>query len=86
MNTIDVQQIPSRWNECLTAVSSGATVVVTEGGRPVAELGPLSAERRAIMDLVDQGLARWSGGKPQGLRGVAGRGAPVSDAVIEDRR
>ncbi len=53
---------------------------------PVAELVPLTPERRALAKLVEAGEVEWQGGKPKGLRGVVVRGEPMSETIIRDRR
>ena len=61
---------------------------MTEHGKPVAALGPVaeSDEDRVLLELVREGRAEWSGGKPEGAR-KPGRvkGPTVAEAVIEDR-
>ena len=45
-----------------------------------------SSDEEVLRHLVSQGAVHWNGGKPQGLRGVRVRGAPVSDTVLDARR
>lgn len=45
-----------------------------------------SEARQVIRDLQESGKVTWSGGKPRGLRGIAVRGKPVAETIIEDRR
>jgi hypothetical protein len=60
--------------------------VITDRGEEVAELGPLSPERRAVKALAQRGLVRWSGSKPAGLSGIRIEGDSVSEAVLDARR
>jgi prevent-host-death family protein len=65
----------------------GERIVITDRGEEVAELVPLSPERRVIRRLIAEGRAQWSGRRPS-LRptGVVNHGPPASDAILEDRR
>jgi prevent-host-death family protein len=89
MASIGVRDLKNHLSECLRRVRQGESLVVTDRGKAVAEISPLetSATGRRARGLVRQGVAQWSGGKPQGLvdapRPAAGL---VSDAVLEDRR
>jgi antitoxin (DNA-binding transcriptional repressor) of toxin-antitoxin stability system len=60
--------------------------VVTDHGREVALLVPISRERQAVRVLMDSGKVQWSGGKPKGTSGVGIKGEPLSDTVLEERR
>ena len=88
MATVGVRQLKDHLSEYLRRVREGELVVISDRGKPIAELGPV--EHGSSFDraraLVRQGVARWSGGKPKGLA-VAPRPKRglVSDAVIEDR-
>jgi len=45
------------------------------------------AKEEKIYQLIQRGVASWSGRKPEGMPGrIISRGKSVSDAVIEDRR
>jgi len=50
--------------------------------------GPRAKREEALWRMVDEGLAKWSGGRPKGSnRPIAvTSGPPVSDYIIEDRR
>lgn len=64
----------------------GERFLVTDRGEPVAELIPLTPDRRALIKLIEAGEVELHGGKPKGLRGIAVRGEPVSETIIRDRR
>ncbi|HET6202350.1 MAG TPA: type II toxin-antitoxin system prevent-host-death family antitoxin [Planctomycetota bacterium] len=94
MRTVPTKRLKDRLSHYLRLVRAGARFVVTDRGRPVAELRPVEAERaratqeRAWLEAAARGLVTLPRGKgfalfrPIRLRG----GAKVSDAVIEDRR
>lgn len=87
--TIGVRQLKARLSECLRRVRAGERLTVTDRGRPVATIAPVDAP--AAVDwahaLTAEGLARWSGGKPRGLRERARPASRAASAVvIEDRR
>jgi hypothetical protein len=46
----------------------------------------VSEAHQVVHDLRESGKVVWSGGKPRGLRGIAVRGKPVAETIIEDRR
>jgi prevent-host-death family protein len=86
--TVGVRQLKDHLSDYLRRAREGELVVISDRGKPIAELGPV--ERAGSIDrartLVRQGVARWSGGKPKGLAGAPRpRRGLVSDAVIEDR-
>ena len=89
MSRVGVRQLKDRLSECLRRVARGERITVTDRGRPVAVLGPAteSPEISAAQQLVREGVASWSGGKPRGpARRIRLRGKPISESVIEERR
>lgn len=89
MESVGIRALRDHLSEYLRRVRGGERVVITDRGEPVAALVALkrSPEVEAAWDLVDRGLARWSGGKPKGAdQPPRLRGTPASDAVLEDRR
>lgn len=88
MITVGIKQAKSRLGEYLRKVSAGERVVITDRGKPIAEITkPRAAGNERLEAMVRAGEAFWSGGKPRGSKKPAKlRGASVSDAVIEDRR
>jgi prevent-host-death family protein len=83
---IGIEEVGARLEEILERARTGEYVFITEHGKPVAELAPISPERWRIVKLALEGKIEWNGGKPEGLRGVVVRGEPISDTVIKDRR
>ncbi len=88
MITVGIKQAKSRLGEYLRKVSAGERVVITDRGKPIAEITkPRAVGNERLEAMVRDGEAFWSGGKPKGSKKPAKlRGASVSDAVIEDRR
>ncbi|MBU2603823.1 MAG: type II toxin-antitoxin system Phd/YefM family antitoxin [Actinobacteria bacterium] len=86
MTTVSVSDFKAHLSAYLEQARTGERVIVTDRGREIVEVGPLSPERRCAQELVADGRATWNSGKPAGLRGVRVEGPPVSDTVLEDRR
>ena len=86
MISAGIREVKARLSSYIDKVGRGAHVVITEHGREVALLIPISKERRAIGALIESGKAQWSGGKPQGLKGIKIRGNPLSETILEERR
>ena len=88
-NLVGARELKVRLGTYLRQVRQGRTLVVTDRGRPVAELRPLSAETgddAVLANLEVRGIVR----RPtrRGLasfRPVVARGTSLSTAVIEDR-
>ena len=92
--TVGVKELKNRLSHYLRLVAAGARIVVTDHGRPIAELGPPPGVddpwsepfwiRLAAKGLVT--LPRRRGPFPR-VRSIRLKGgATLSDAVIEDRR
>ena len=84
-----VRQIKDRLSEYIRRARSGERVVITDRGRPVAELVGLAEVMPSELaaELTKQGLAEWGGGKPRGLeRPPRVQGRRAEEVVVEDRR
>lgn len=88
--SVGATELRARLGSVLRSVRNGSTIVITERGKPVAELRPLAtgAMNPGLARLVAEGIVTppsRSGGlqpfEPIHLRG----GATLSDAIIEDR-
>ena len=86
MTTVGIKDLKGHLSEYIAKAHRGERVVITDRGKEVAELGPVSGDRQALNALAEDGRLQWGGGKPKGLKGVKARGKTVADAVIEDRR
>ncbi|HAM51212.1 MAG TPA: type II toxin-antitoxin system prevent-host-death family antitoxin [Nitrospiraceae bacterium] len=86
MSSVGIGQLKAKLSSYIEKVRHGEQVVITDHGEEVALLGPISRERRVIKSLVESGRAQWSGGKPKGLEGVAVRGKPLSETILDERQ
>ena len=83
------RELKTRLGTYLRRVSKGTTLVVTDRGRPVAELRPIDAESatdRTLAKLAAVGLVT----RPRerhlaSFRLIASRGESLAKAVSEDR-
>lgn len=86
--TIEIRQLRARLNECVQEVKKGATIVVTEHGRPVArivpEAEPLDDHLRRLRAV---GAILWDGRRLAKTKPVAHvRGSrTVADIAVENR-
>jgi prevent-host-death family protein len=85
METVGLKALKEKLGAYVIRARDGERIVITDRGQEVAELVPLSPERRALTAAVASGRVGWSGGRPNPGPGVPNSGPPVSDAVIEDR-
>jgi prevent-host-death family protein len=90
MAEVGVRELKAHLSRYLRQVQSGATIRVTQRGRTVATLQPPDTAVTGAAwarQMVAEGLASWSGGKPGGARPVTPRAGarPASALVIEDR-
>jgi prevent-host-death family protein len=90
MDTVGIRELKTHLSRHLARVRSGARLIVTEHGRPIATIDPVETPDRVewARAMVAAGRARWEGGKPQGCQPpvAATGGRTVSAAVLEDRR
>ena len=86
MDSVGIRELKAHLSKYVKRVHSGESIVVTERGRPVAELRPVSPELVALDSLVSEGRVRWGRGKPFGAKGIRIRGGAIADTVLEDRR
>ena len=89
MSTVGVRELKNKLSSYLRQVKQGERVTITERGKVVAVITPPleytpSAE---IVSMVQEEKATWSGGKPSGSAApVKGKGKPISQTVIDERR
>lgn len=90
MDTVGVRELKENLSRYLKKVKGGEGLIVTERKRRVAILLPFeteASEKEKLVHLVRQGIVRWSGGRPKGLkRRILVAGKKVSETVLEDRR
>lgn len=87
---VAVRDLKNRLSEYLRRVRAGERLIVTDRGRPIAELSPIGRRRLTTEDrirqLVDAG--EITPGKGVGLPDIEPlqiRGKPVSETILEDR-
>jgi prevent-host-death family protein len=90
VETVGIRELKTHLSRHLKRVRSGARLVVTEHGRSIATISPVEAtvDVAWVNQLVAEGRAAWSGGKPSGAkRPVSLSGKQSASAVVlEDRR
>lgn len=86
MAVVGIRELKAKLSSYIDRVRDGEPVVITDRGDEVAVIMPISAERRSVKALLATGRARWSGGKPAGLRGIRIKGKPLSRTVLDERR
>lgn len=85
MLSVGIRELKAKLSSYIDTVNKGEQVVITEHGREVAIIIPISKERKAIRTLVDAGMAHWAGGKPKGMIGIKIKGRPLSESILEER-
>ncbi len=89
--TVGSRELKTRLGTYLRQVQKGLTLVVTERGRPVAELRPLGREEgnneeARLEELIALGLLSRKSKEPlDSFRSIRSTGLQLSTAVIEDR-
>lgn len=92
MERVGIRELKAQLSRHLRRVRAGTILLVTDRGREVATINPVErgaedAEHAWARELVANGRARWSGGKPRGSRGlVARRGPTMASTVLDGRR
>lgn len=93
MVTTGTKELRNSLSHYLRIVRQGTPVVVTERGRPIAEIRPLgrlpsaSAVDVRLAELAARGvLALPTRKRPKPFRPIELRGLPCSATIIEDRR
>jgi prevent-host-death family protein len=86
MISVGVKELKAKLSSFIARAREGEEIVITDHGKDVALIMPLSRERRVVKSLMEKGKAKWAGGKPEGTAGIRIKGKPLSKTVIEDRR
>lgn len=86
MTSVGIKELKAKLSSYIDKVYKGEQVIITEHGREVAMIIPISKERSVIRSLIVSGKAHWAGGKPKGLEGVKIKGKPLSETILEERR
>ncbi len=92
MTTVSVRELKNKLSEHLRRLEGGETITVTRRGKPVAVISPVEPRKERIspglQKLIDEGVIRWSGGKPRGLSPgikLKGKGPTAAEIVIQGR-
>ena len=90
-SAVGSRELKTRLGTYLRRVQQGETLVITERGRPIAELKPISVEtsgdQRKIDELVALGMLTRQSGEPlERVKPVRLRGKPLSASILEDRK
>jgi prevent-host-death family protein len=86
MTSVGIKELKAKLSSYIDKVNKGEQIVITEHGKEVAIITPISKERQVIHALIDSGMVHWVGGKPKGIAGVKIKGKPLSETVLEERR
>lgn len=93
--TVGTRELKTRLGTYLRIVRSGRRLIVTDRGRPVAEIRPLepeggdlesrlrAMEARGQVTLPAGPMSKWKALRP--FRPIRVRGRPVSETLLEDR-
>ena len=84
--TVGIKELKNKFSSYVNRVRHGEQVIITDHAEEVALIVPISRERRVIKSLEESGLAQWSGEKPKGIEGVAIKGKPLSETIMEERQ
>jgi prevent-host-death family protein len=90
--TAGVRDLKANLSSYLRRVRAGASITVTDRGRAIAVIQPAGSQAADVSwvhQMVSEGKASWSGGKPRGLTSplkLRGKGKTVSEMLIEDRQ
>ena len=86
MERVGVRTLKSQLSRYIGKAKMGESTIVTEHGEEVAELIPISKERRAVQHLAKERRLKWSGNKPAGCSGITAAGVTVAETILEERR
>jgi prevent-host-death family protein len=84
---VGIREFKTHLSSYMRQVKDGATLVITEHGKPVGRVIPvaLSLEEQ-MQELIEAGLVAWDGNKLGPVPRLANRsGRSVSDLLLEDR-
>ncbi|MEJ2737607.1 MAG: type II toxin-antitoxin system prevent-host-death family antitoxin [Anaerolineae bacterium] len=86
--TVGIRELKAHLSSYLRQVKAGATVVITERGKPVGRILPMSPSLETrLQELAEAGLTAWNGHKLTPMAPVTrARGSQtVADLLLEDR-
>ena len=86
--TVGIRDLKAKLSAYIQQVKDGATLVITERGKPVGRIVPVRASlEERLQEMAQAGLVGWSGNKLKSIAPVARArgGKSVSDLLLEDR-
>jgi prevent-host-death family protein len=86
--TVGIRELKAQLSHYVQQVKAGATLVITERGKPVGRVVPIKPSVEAqLQELAQVGLVTWSGRKLAALTPPAQtQGHPtVAELLLEDR-
>lgn len=90
--TIGVRELKAQLSTYLAQVKAGATVTITEHGKPIGRIVPLSkTKEERLQAMIDAGFIKWGGGKlkpldeAQLITPEPGATKLLSQIVVENR-
>jgi len=97
--SIEIAELNQQLSSHIQEVQEGATLVITDGGKPVARLLPFTGQKKPasataeasvdekLKKLVESGAISWSGNKPaRDIPTFKVRGPKsVAEMLLEDR-
>ena len=86
METVGVRVLKAQLSRYIGKAKAGETIIVTEHGQEVAELIPISKERRAVQHLATEHRLKWNGKKPVGCTGGTVEGKTIAETILDERR
>jgi prevent-host-death family protein len=87
-HTVGIRQLKEQLSQYVEQVKAGATVVITDRGKPVGRIVPMASSLEdRLQQLADANLLAWSGRKLGAREPVARvQGVQtVADLLLEDR-
>ncbi len=86
MISVGIKELKEKLSSYVNKARHGEELVVTDRGKEIALVIPISSERSAVTRLVGSGRATWTGGKPVGVKGIKAKGGSIAKTILEDRR
>lgn len=83
---VGIRDLKSQFSKYIDRVQKGDEIIVTEHGKPVARISPVSESKLILERLIAEGKARPALTRRTALPPLIDLGFSLSDAVIEDRR
>ena len=83
---VGVRALKNALSRYLAAVRDGQELIVTDHGKPIARIVPVSRSVDRLAELIAQGKARPARPGPRSIPQPIENAGPLSDIVLEQRR